>query len=99
MATTTGYGVTDGLSITTTNTVQTAQKEDELGNITDLETYGGMEEVTEEDYTSGAFTNLAVNGQSGTTSTGVVVEHTETQVNNDFARVSKKTIKPLAAGV
>ncbi len=98
MATTTGYGVEAGLSKTTTNTVQTAQKEDELGNITDLETYGGMEEISEEDYTAGTFTNLATNGQSGTTSTGVVTEHTETQVNNDFAKATKKTVKPLAAG-
>lgn len=98
MATATGYGIDSGLSRTTTHTVQYAQKEDELGNITDMETYGGIQEITEEDYTSGTLTNLAVNGQSGTTSTGIVTEHTETEVNNDFAKVTKKTIKPLAAG-
>ena len=98
-ATTTGFGIDAGLSRTTTNTVQTAQKEDELGNITDLETYGGLEEITSEDYIAGAFTNAALNGQSGTTSLAVITENSVNEVNNDFARESTKTVKPLAAGV
>lgn len=98
MATATGYGIASGLSKTTTYTVQYAQKEDETGAITNLETYGGLKEETEEDYTSGTLTNLAVNGQSGTTGAGVVTEHTETEQNNDFARVTKKTVTPLATG-
>ena len=98
MATTTGYGLAAGLSRTETNTVQTAQKEDELGNITDLETYGGLNETTEEDYIAGAFTNAATNGQSGTTSSGVITENSVNEVNNDFARETTKTVTPLAAG-
>lgn len=96
--TSTGYGIADGLNRTVTTTVQTAQKEDELGNITDIETYGGLEETTTEDYASGTVTNLATNGQSGTTSAAVTTEHTTTEVNNDFARQTIKTVKPLAAG-
>lgn len=99
MPTVTGYGVADGLSLTTTHTVQYAQKEDELGNITNIETYGGLVETTAEDYVTGAIVNTALNGESGTTSAGVVTEYTVTEVNNDFARASTKTVKPLAAGV
>ena len=98
MPTTSGYGVADGLSRSETNTVQYAQKEDELGNITDVETYGGMKEETTEDYASGTVTNTALNGQSGTTAGGVVTEHTVTEQNNDFARETIKTVTPLAAG-
>jgi hypothetical protein len=79
--------------------VQYAQKEDELGNITNLETYGGLEETTEEDYIAGAFSNTALNGQSGTTSAGVITEDSVSETNNDFARRTIKTVKPLAAGV
>jgi hypothetical protein len=94
-----GYGVDAGISRTTTNTVQTAQKEDETGAITALETFGGLEEITEEEMGVASFTNEALNGQSGTTSAGVVTEHTLTETNTDYNRVSKKTVKPLAAGV
>ena len=93
-----GYGIDAGLTRTTSNTVQYAQREDETGAIDALETYGGLEEITEEDYAGATFTNEALNGQSGTTSAGVVTEHTLTESNNDYNRFTKKTVKPLAAG-
>lgn len=94
-----GFGVAAGLSRTERNSVQYAQKESELGEITDVETFGGIQEVDEEDYAGATFTNEAVNGQSGTPSAGVVTEHTLTEVNNDFAKTTKKTVKPLPAAV
>jgi hypothetical protein len=93
-----GFGVDAQIGRTTTNTVQTAQKENELGEITAMESYGGLEEITEEDMGVTTFANAALNGQSGTTSAGIVTEHTLTETNTDYNRVSKKTVKPLAAG-
>jgi len=92
-----GFGVDAQISRTTTNTVQTAQKENEVGEITNMETYGALIETTEEDMGVTTFVNEALNGQSGTTSSGVVTEHTLTETNTDYNRVSKKTVQPGAA--
>ena len=89
------FGIDAGLSRTTSNTVQVANKEDEDGKIVEMKTYGGIETTTEEDYT-GTFTNEATNGQTGTTSAGVVVRHDNIESNTDYARTSKETQKPLA---
>lgn len=91
-----GYGVSAGLSKTTQNTVQTAKKEDENGKITATKSFGGLEVITTEEYAGVSFTNEATNGQDGTTSTGVVIEHTLNEVNKDFAKVTKVVEKPLA---
>lgn len=92
-----GFGLDAGLSRETSNTVQTAQKTTELGAISDMETFGGLETVTEEIFSS-SFSNEALNGQSGTTSVGVVTEHTHIENNEDYSRERKVTVKPLAAG-
>ena len=93
------YGVTtSGTSRTTSNSVQVATQEDKLGNITATETYGGMETVTEEDFLSGAFANTALNGQTGSVSASVTTRCDHIEVNNEFARTSTETQKPLAAG-
>jgi len=91
-----GFGIDAGLSRTTSNTVQVASRETETGKIDGMTTYGGIETITEEDYSGGtAFTNAATNGQIGTTSAGVVTRHDLVEVNNDYARISKETQKPL----
>jgi hypothetical protein len=91
-----GFGVDAGLSRTTSNSVQVANRETEDGKIDEMTTYGGVETTTEEDYSGATFTNEATNGQTGTTSAGVVVRHDLIEVNNDYARTSKETQKPLA---
>ena len=89
---------TDGvISRTTSNTVQVANKEDGVGTVIAMETYGGVETVTEEDYVGASFTNEAVNGQSGTSSAAVVTRHDEIEGNTEFSRSSKESQKPLAA--
>jgi hypothetical protein len=92
-----GFGVDAGLSRTTSNTVQVATKELENGAIEEMKTYGGIETITEEDYSGATFTNEAVNLQTGTTSTGVVVRHDLIESNTEYARTSKETQKPLAS--
>jgi len=91
-----GFGVDAGLSRTTSNTVQVANRETEGGKIDEMTTFGGIETTSEEDYSGAAFTNAATNGQIGTTSAGVVTRHDLVEVNNDYARSSKETQKPLA---
>ena len=93
-----GFGIDTGLSRTTSNTVQVANKEDSKGSIVEMETYGGIETVTEEDYTGASFTNEAVNGQTGNASTAVVTRHDNIETNTEYARTSKETQKPLAPG-
>ena len=94
--TATGFGVDAGLSRTTSNTVQVANRETEDGKIDEMTTFGGIETTTEEDYSgSSSFVNEATNSQIGTTSTGVVTRHDLVEVNNDYARSSKETQKPL----
>jgi len=90
------FGLDTGISRETSNTVQTAQKADEVGVIEEMESFGGTETVTEEVFSS-AFTNAATNGQTGTTSTGIVTEHSLIENNEDYARERKVTIKPLGA--
>lgn len=91
------FGVNTGISRETSNTVQTAQKTDEIGSITEMESFGGIETKTEELFSS-TFTNTAVNGQTGTTSAGIITEHSLIENNEDYARERLVTVKPLAAG-
>ncbi len=93
------FGIADAgvVSRTTTNTVEVASKDNEEGEIVEETSYGGVEEITEEVFTD-SLTNEALNGQTGTTSSGIVIEHTLTESNTDYARASKRTRKPLAAG-
>jgi len=42
------FGLDTGISRETSNTVQTAQKADEVGVIDEMESFGGTETVTEE---------------------------------------------------
>jgi len=89
-----GFGIDTGISRQTRNTVQRAEKMNEDGEITEFTTFGAMEEKTEESYSS-SFTNTATNGQTATTSTGGVMEHTLIESNTDYARETKTTAKPL----
>ncbi len=88
----TGAGV---ISRTTTNTVETAQKTDEDGVILEETSYGGVEEVTEESF-SDAITNAALNGQTGTTASGITVEDTFVESNDAYARQTTRVRAPLA---
>ena len=92
------FGIDAGLSRNTSNSVQVANKELEEGAIEEMTTFGGVETVTEEDYTGASFANEALNGQVGNTTTGVVTQHDNAEVNNDYAKSTKTTQKPLAAG-
>jgi len=92
-----GFGAPpDMISTNTANTAQVAEKTDAVGSITEMKTYGAVEEKTEE-YFSTTMDNEAVNGQTGSTSTGVVTSHTLNEVNTEYARETKVTRKPLAA--
>ena len=91
-----GFGVDAGLSRTTSNTVQVANRETEDGKIDEMTTFGGIETKTEEDYSGASFVNAATNGQTGTTSAGVVTRHDLIETNNEYSRTSKETQTPLA---
>ena len=91
------FGLDKGTGRTTSNSVQVANKEDEVGSVTEMTTYGGIETTTEEDFAGVSFVNEALNGQTGTTSTGVVSQHDHIESNTEYARTSKTTQKPLAA--
>jgi len=89
------FGLDAGISRTTTNTVNVAEQLGPDGTILDMTTHGGSSETQEEIYLSGAFTNEALNGQTGTE---VVSSHVLTETNADYARVTKTTREALAAG-
>ena len=93
------FGLDAGISRNTNNTVEHASVMDENGVIVEEETFGGIEEITEESSLNAAFSNEALNGQTGIVSAGVVTAHSLVESNNDFSRVSKTTRKPLAAGI
>ncbi len=90
-----GTGTTGILSRTTSNSVQTADKLNENGDILDTTSFGGTTEVTEETYTN-TFTNLAVNGQSGD---DIVTSHEFNEVNNDYAKQTKTTRSRITPAV
>lgn len=91
------FGVTGtGISRETSHAVQTANKTDQVGSVTEMTSFGGMQTKTEEVFSS-SFTNEAVNGQTGNTGAGLVSEHTLIESNEDYARERKVTMTPLAA--
>jgi len=92
------FGITEAgvISRQTVVTVETAAKEDEKGTILEETTYGGVKEVTEEVF-SDSFTNEAVNGQTATTASGAVVEHSYNEMNDGYARSTRRIRSPLAA--
>lgn len=75
------------LSHQTNNSVQVAEQINNKGEIIDMTTYGGKQEITEE-YYSATFTNAAVNGQTGSS---VVSAHSLNQVATDYAKETKTT--------
>jgi hypothetical protein len=90
------FGLDTGISRETSNSVQTAQKTDEVGSVVEMETFGGIETTTEEIFST-TFANAAVNGQTGTPSAAVITEHSLIENNEDYARERKVQQKPLAA--
>jgi len=92
------FGVDAGISRNTNNSVEHASVMNEVGEIVEEESFGGIEEITEESFLNEAFANTALNGQTGTVSAGIVTAHSLVEVNNDFSRVSITTRKALAAG-
>ena len=91
-----GFGAPTGMiSTNTSNTVQVAEKTNEFGSITEMQSYGAVEEKTEEFFSAG-ITNTAINDQTGNTTTGVVVSHSQNESNTEYARETKVTRKPLA---
>lgn len=93
-----GTGTAGVITRNTSNNVETASKTDEEGVIVEETSYGGINEVTEEVFTD-AFANEALNGQVGTTAGGIVVEHSHSEANDAYARATKRTRTPLAAGI
>lgn len=79
-----GFGIAElGVqSRQTSNTVQTADKLTEEGNILESTSFGGVTEVTEETYTD-TFVNTATNGQTGA---DIITSHEFNEVNNDYAK-------------
>ena len=92
-----GWGTTGGeISKSTNNSVNRGDKLNGNGDITDMRTYGGTTETQEEVYVdAGSFSNLAINGQSG--SSGIVTSHNLIESNTDFARAQKTTVAILTA--
>ena len=90
-----GFGCTTvgNISQNDAYSVQTADKMDEKGRIDEFTTYGGVLETTEEVYHSGTFTNLAVNGAVGNTTSAAVTSHTLVESNTDYARATKVSRK------
>jgi len=89
-----GFGIDEGISRQTNNTVQVADKLDNVGTIIGMTTHGGKTEVTEE-YYSETFTNEAVNGQSGTSD--IVTQHNLIEDNGSDAREQITKVSALAA--
>ena len=90
-----GTGTSGILSRQTSNTVQTADKLNENGDILETTSYGGTTEVTEESYTD-TFTNEATNGQSGD---DIVTSHEYNEVNTDYAKQTKTTRSRITPAV
>ena len=90
-----GFGIDAGISRTTRYSVEVADKRGPLGQILEMETYGGTEEITTEVY-GDSLTNEAVNAQTGNTSTAVVTEHSFIESNTEYARITKTERKALA---
>jgi len=88
------FGLDAGISRETSCTVQTAQKPDEIGTITEVKTYGGTKTTTEEVFSS-SFSNVALNGQTGSAGTPVYTEHTLIESNEDYAKERKVSMEPL----
>ena len=80
-----GTGTAGVLSRSTSATVQVADKLDEDGNIVESTSFGGVKEVTEENYTD-TFSNEATNAQSGA---DITTSHEFSEVNNDYAKETK----------
>ncbi len=88
-----GCETAGNVSESETNTCDVAQKTNELGEVLELETYGAMQEIQEE-YFSSAYVNAALNGQTGTTGSGVVTSHAHIQSNTEYSREQKTTQAP-----
>jgi len=94
-----GFGTASGLiSQTTRNTAEVAEKRNHLGEITNMETYGAVIEVTTEEYAD-SITNAALNGQSGTTAAAVTTEHSFIESNTEYQRASKTTRKAAPTAI
>jgi hypothetical protein len=79
-----GFGTSNGgIRRTVQHRVNVQRFRDELGNNTNLTTYGHLVDVSEEFYVSTAFSNTAVNNQSGA---NVITENSLIEVNTDFQR-------------
>ncbi len=92
-----GFGLTGTTAInrTTNHTVQVAEQINPQGDIVDMHAYGGAKEVTEEVYTDAdTFTNLAVNGQGGTS---VISAHNVIEDAKEYCRATKTTRSVLTA--
>jgi len=91
-----GFGLDSGISRETSNVVQTAQKHDQVGSITEMKTFGGLETKTEEMFST-SFTNAATNGQTASPGTPATTEHSLIEQAEDYARERKVQVTPLAA--
>jgi len=87
------FGLDAGISRNTNNTVQVAEKANQNGDLTDMATYGGKTETSEETYST-TFANTALNGQTGTTD--IITAHNLIEQNTDFGREQLNKVSALA---
>jgi hypothetical protein len=94
------FGINGGeqlINRSTNNSTQLAQKDGDVGQVTEVTTYAAMEEIqTEEFAEAGSFANEAVNGQSSAADgNGVVTAHNLLEDNKAYQRATKTTVTPL----
>lgn len=91
-----GWGTSNGSKSRSQNhSVNVGEKLTFAGDVSEMRSYGGKQETTEEVYVDvGSFSNLAVNGQSGSS---VVSAHNLIEQDTDFCRAQKTTITALTA--
>lgn len=80
----------------TNGSAQIAQKDDAVGQVEEVTTFGAMVETqTEEFADAGSFTNAALNGQtSAPGGAGVVTQHNLLEDNKAYQRATKTTVTP-----
>lgn len=81
---------------TTTATAQTTDQIGPVGQVLATITHGAVQEVSEDGYQDGAWTNAAINGQtSAAGGAGVVTSHSLIEAAADYHKTAKTTRIPL----
>ena len=81
----------------TKDSVEVAKVTDHLGRVAAVQTYGGMQTVSDSGFLDGTRSNEATNGQTSVAGgDGVVTEHSDSSSNEGFTRFTKTTMVPPA---